>query len=68
MAETPLRRHRAKQLLTQEALAEAAEVNVSTIIRAERGASLNVLTQERIAQALGVDRDVLFPAPAEQPA
>lgn len=57
----PVRVARAKRDLTQEDLARLARVNPSTIIRAEKGNSVSILTQERIARALGVPREELFP-------
>jgi transcriptional regulator with XRE-family HTH domain len=49
-----LRQWRARALLTQKQLAEAAKLNPWTVTRAERGAPISILSAERIARALGM--------------
>lgn len=62
MAEpTKLADYRASKDLTQQALAKAAGVSVDTIKRAERGLRIRLRTEYRIAHALGVPRELLFP-------
>lgn len=60
-----VRDFRVRKLLTQEMLAERAGVSWFTIQRAEKGIRVSLLSQERIARALEVPRDVLFPQPPE---
>jgi DNA-binding XRE family transcriptional regulator len=53
---------RGRKLWSQEELARRAKVSTWTIQRAETGKLVpHVMTQEKIARALGVPRDVLFP-------
>jgi transcriptional regulator with XRE-family HTH domain len=56
-----VRRERIAQQLTQEALAELADLNVRTLRRIEAG-QLNVLvtTLDRLRQALGCPWDALL--------
>jgi transcriptional regulator with XRE-family HTH domain len=57
-----LRDARAKKGWGQEMLARKARVSAATINRAEIGRIVpTVVTQEKIARALGVPRDALFP-------
>jgi transcriptional regulator with XRE-family HTH domain len=59
-----LRDLRAKKGWTQPELARRARVGIATINQAETGKRVpHVTTQEKIARALGVPRDVLFPEP-----
>jgi len=60
---TPMRDLRAKKLLSQAKLAQRARVSINTINRAENHPEHipNVVTQERIARALGVDRRLIWP-------
>ncbi len=51
---TYLREWRARALLTQHDLAEAAGVAAWTIGRAENGQAVSLLTAARLARALGV--------------
>jgi transcriptional regulator with XRE-family HTH domain len=62
-----IREMRARKLWTQEALARKAKVAIGTVNTAERGVRVpGVVTQEKLARALGVPRDVLFPEPATE--
>jgi transcriptional regulator with XRE-family HTH domain len=54
-----IRRRRKRQGLTQEKVAEAAELNVRTIRRAEEGKRMSARTLDRIAQALGAQAEAL---------
>jgi transcriptional regulator with XRE-family HTH domain len=63
-APTRLKEARARKLLTQKALAAKAGIDASTIVRAEKGEPIGILSQERIARALDVPRDYLFQAEA----
>lgn len=59
---TPLRNLRRARTLSQETLAELAEISQQSLSRAERG--LQPLTkdvQERIATILGASRQEVFP-------
>lgn len=47
-----IKRLRHQKHLTQESLAEAADVSVKTISRAERGSAITAETLDRIAEAL----------------
>jgi len=61
-----VRSARAKKLWSQEKLAAEAGVALKTVSFVERGVVRpNVLTQEKLARALGVERTDLFPEPAE---
>lgn len=64
-----LRDLRAKKGWSQPELARRARVSIGTINQAETGRRVpHVVTQERIARALGVPRDVLFPETLEKAA
>jgi len=52
---------RAQLDLTQQTLAQEAGVDLSTIVRAEKGLKLSPLSQARIARALGRLVEELFP-------
>lgn len=53
---------RARKFWSQERLAREAGLSIVTVNRAETGRQVpTVVTQERIARALEVTRDVLFP-------
>lgn len=57
-----LRDARAKKGWGQETLARKARVSIGTINTAETGRKIpQVVTQEKIARALGVPRDAIFP-------
>lgn len=61
-AKNRIRELRAELLLSQEKLAHKAGLAVGTVNRAERGQQVpNVVTQEKIARALGVSRSEVFP-------
>ncbi len=62
----PVQNERLRRLWTQEQFADRVGVNVSTVRKAERGIPLLLLTQERIARALGMKREELFPEPLEE--
>jgi transcriptional regulator with XRE-family HTH domain len=60
-----LRDLRARKGWSQERLARVAGVSLGTINQAERGLRLpTVMTQQRIAEALEVERTLLFPEEA----
>jgi transcriptional regulator with XRE-family HTH domain len=61
-----LRDLRAKKRLTQPELARKAKVSLGTVSGVESGRIPNpsVLTKEKLAQALGVAREVIFPEEA----
>jgi DNA-binding XRE family transcriptional regulator len=68
-ATTELAHIRARAGLTQEELAKRAGLSVDTIKRIERGSNRPILlTQYAIAQALGMEREEVFPDAAEVPA
>lgn len=58
---TRLREHRATRGLTQAKLAILAGVDPDTVSKAEQGRRVSVLTQGRLARALGVGIEELFP-------
>ena len=60
MALPGLKAARVRKLLTQEELAEAAGLGRSTLARIETGAPAGLRTVRRLADALGVDPEVLF--------
>jgi DNA-binding XRE family transcriptional regulator len=61
-----VRELRVRKLWTQKQLAKKARVSEWTVRMAELGqGAFNPITQEKIARALGVPRDVLFPSLAE---
>lgn len=61
-----LRRHREKRRLTLKKLSALTGVAEAQLSRIEREVvEPRGITQERIADALGVPRDVLFPEPQE---
>jgi transcriptional regulator with XRE-family HTH domain len=60
-----LRAWRIKRLMTQEALAKAADVAVGTVARAERGEPMMPLTVERLCRALHVTVKQLQEEPPE---
>jgi transcriptional regulator with XRE-family HTH domain len=64
---SPIRAHRLAQFLNKSELARLAGVSRDTVIRAERGTRVNEISRARLAAALDVDVDVLFP-PAERSA
>lgn len=49
-----LREWRADKGLTQEQLAERADVTRGTVMRAESGKAVNVVTLAKLAKALGI--------------
>jgi len=61
MALNPLRRARALRNLSQERLALLSGVNADTISKAERGLNVSALSQARLARALNVPIEELFP-------
>jgi len=67
MANPVVRDLRARKLWTQAKLAHRARLSVNTInrIENEKGYVPNVVTQERIARALGVERQEIWPEPQE---
>jgi transcriptional regulator with XRE-family HTH domain len=56
-----LTEERVSRYLTKAALARKAGVDIKTIIRAEEGLPLNDVTERRIADALEMEADELFP-------
>ena len=64
-----LREARIRALLSQSALARRSDVARRAVIRIEQGESVPTdVTRERLARAVGMDRDELFPpelAPAK---
>jgi len=58
----PLARARAARFWTQSQLAKRAGVSVATIIRAEDGQTISLISQARLATALGEPLDDLFPS------
>lgn len=58
----PLARARAARFWTQSELARRAGVSVATVIRAEDGQSVSLISQARLATALGSSLDELFPS------
>jgi transcriptional regulator with XRE-family HTH domain len=63
--ENRVRDERVRRLWTQPKLARKADVDLSTITRAEKGLPLSPLSEERIARAFGLERRDLFPEPDE---
>lgn len=63
--DTPLHEARIRALLTQDALSRKAGVSQKVISAAEQGQRLSDLSQEKLAQALGVPRASLFPETEE---
>lgn len=57
----PVRAARLRDDLTQAQLAERAGLDRATIIRAEAGKHISYISQARIARALLVDVEELFP-------
>jgi len=57
----PVARARAARFWTQSELAKRAGVSVATVIRAEDGQSISLISQARLATALGAPLDDLFP-------
>lgn len=57
----PVTRRRAERFWTQRRLADEAGVSSATIIRAEHGEAISMISQARIAAALGSTIDELFP-------
>lgn len=55
-----LRAWRMERLLTQQQLADACGIGVTTVIRAEKGLPVNGLTAVRLAKALKISRHQLF--------
>lgn len=49
-----LRAWRLHALMTQDQLAEAADVGKATVVRAERDGTVSALTAAKIARALGI--------------
>ncbi len=63
---TRIRDFRARKGWTQPELARRARVSIGTINQAETGKRVPIVTtQEKIARALGVPRDIVFPEPEE---
>lgn len=58
-----LRRLREEAGLTHQALAEKAGLSIRTVVYAEEGRDIRVSTAQRLARALGVSVDDLFPEP-----
>jgi DNA-binding XRE family transcriptional regulator len=57
-----LKEFRVQKLWTQKQLAKKAGVSEWTVRMAEKGlAAFNEITQEKIARAFGLPRDVIFP-------
>lgn len=61
-----LRDLRARKKWTQERLADEADVSVGTVTLIESGRRMpNVITQQKLAEALRVERTELFPEDEE---
>lgn len=61
----PIARARAARFWTQSQLAKRAGVSVATVIRAEDGQTVSLISQARLATALGMSLDELFPVAEE---
>jgi transcriptional regulator with XRE-family HTH domain len=61
-----LKAARVRKLLTQEQLAETAGLGRSTLARIEAGAPAALRTVRRLAEALGVNPEVLMREPAKK--
>lgn len=57
-----IRSHRLAKRWTQDRLAQRAGVARITVIRAEQGILPTPLSQQALAEALGVEREELFPS------
>lgn len=63
-----VRKHRRAAGMTQEGLAAAAGVSLTTVANVEQGGSARMATFARLAEALGVDTEALFTTGAPHPA